>query len=169
MQSQLFPLNEANRTDVEILLDAAFGPDRHARTAYRLREGQSEIAELSFGLSFKDMLVGSIQCWQVQLREKDGAVTKIILLGPVAISPSYQKMGFGRKLMLATLSAALDSDDPPMVLIGDAEYYGLFGFSAEATAGWQLPGPWDPHRLLARNPSGQILPQFALLERSDAL
>ena len=39
------------------------------------------------------------------------------------------------------------------MLIGDPEYYGrFFGFSAEATAGWRLPGPVEARRLLARGP-----------------
>jgi predicted N-acetyltransferase YhbS len=36
-------------------------------------------------------------------------------------------------------------------MVGDAEYYGRFGFSADSTGGWILPGPWEAHRLLARN------------------
>ena len=40
-----------------------------------------------------------------------------------------------------------------MMLIGDPEYYGrFFGFSAERTADWRLPGPVERHRLLARGP-----------------
>jgi predicted N-acetyltransferase YhbS len=37
------------------------------------------------------------------------------------------------------------------MLIGDPEYYGrFFGFTAERTAAWRLPGPVDPRRLLSR-------------------
>jgi len=39
----------------------------------------------------------------------------------------------------------------PLVMIGDPEYYGrFFGFSAEATGAWSVPGPVERHRLLAR-------------------
>jgi predicted N-acetyltransferase YhbS len=48
----------------------------------------------------------------------------------------------------------------PQVMIGDPEYYGRFwGFSAEPTAGWILPGPWEPHRLLARCDNPAVLPK----------
>ncbi len=36
------------------------------------------------------------------------------------------------------------------MLVGDAPYYGRFGFSAEATGGLWLPGRYDANRFLAR-------------------
>jgi predicted N-acetyltransferase YhbS len=58
-----------------------------------------------------------------------------------------------------------------MVMIGDPEYYGrFFGFSADATGNWDVPGPVERHRLLARNAmelpsSGRLGPRaFALAE-----
>ncbi len=39
-----------------------------------------------------------------------------------------------------------------MAMIGDPEYYGrFFGFTADATANWELPGPVERRRLLAKN------------------
>ena len=35
-----------------------------------------------------------------------------------------------------------------VLLVGDAAYYGRFGFSAEKTGGLWLPGPYEQHRLL---------------------
>jgi predicted N-acetyltransferase YhbS len=34
--------------------------------------------------------------------------------------------------------------------VGDAPYYSRFGFSGEKTGGLWLPGPYERHRLLAR-------------------
>jgi predicted N-acetyltransferase YhbS len=34
-------------------------------------------------------------------------------------------------------------------LVGDAPYYGRFGFAAEKAAALKLPGPYERHRLLA--------------------
>jgi len=62
--------------------------------------------------------------------------------------------------MSASLSA-LSPDAPlPQVMIGDPEYYGRFwGFSAEHTGGWTLPGPWEPRRLLVRCTNPAVLPR----------
>jgi predicted N-acetyltransferase YhbS len=37
-----------------------------------------------------------------------------------------------------------------VLLVGDAPYYGRFGFSAEKTGALWLPGPFEQHRLLGR-------------------
>ena len=49
------------------------------------------------------------------------------------------------------------------VLIGDAPYYARFGFTAEPTAGWRCPGPWEPERLLVRCENPSVLPKEGML------
>lgn len=138
------PLSDADPGDVEALLDAAFGRDRHARTAYRIRAGMTPIAELSFAAFDDDRLIGSLQSWPIALD-----ATPLVLVGPVAVAPDAQRGGIGRALMTRLIAAA---GDTPMTMIGDPEYYGrFFGFTADATAGWDVPGPVERHRLLARN------------------
>jgi predicted N-acetyltransferase YhbS len=36
-----------------------------------------------------------------------------------------------------------------ILLVGDAPYYGRFGFSADRTGSLAMPGPYERHRLLA--------------------
>jgi len=36
-----------------------------------------------------------------------------------------------------------------ILLVGDAPYYGRFGFSAAKTGALSMPGPFERHRLLA--------------------
>ncbi len=146
---QTVPIGSVANAAVERLLDRAFGRDRHLRTAYRLRAGTYAIPALSFALVEDGNVLGSIQCWPVRLDGDDGVVHPLVLVGPVAIVPERQQEGLGRRLMEAALAAA--ADGPPLVLIGDPEYYGrFFGFDAAATAAWRLPGPVERHRLLAR-------------------
>ena len=148
----LLSLNQIPAADVEALLDDAFGIDRHQRTAYLLRQGMPVIDHLSFGIVEDQQCIGSIQCWPIAAN-----ATPILLVGPVAVAPAWQNRGLGHQLMNAML-AAIRPDDPPMVMIGDPEYYGRFGFDAEGTGQWSLPGPWEPRRLLLRNPNGMLLP-----------
>ena len=153
----LSKLSSLKAADVEELLDDAFGVDRHQRTAYLLRHGVAAIDYLSFGVTDDGNLVGSIQCWPIKV-----ASTPFILVGPVAVSRMRQNQGIGHRLMQATLGA-IRPNDPPMVMIGDPEYYGRFGFIADDTSGWTLPGPWERHRLLARNPDMVTLPQTGMI------
>lgn len=148
------PLSQADPQAVESLLDAAFGTDRHRRTAYRIRTGMTALPDLSFAAFDTGMLVGTLQSWPVCLAE-----TPITLVGPVAVDPRVQRGGIGRDLMNALIAAA---GDAPMVMIGDPGYYGrFFSFTADATGHWQVPGPVERHRLLARN--AHNLPQTGML------
>jgi predicted N-acetyltransferase YhbS len=162
--TQLVSLSVIEPERVELLLDAAFGTDRHQRTAYKVREGSQPIDALSVALTDSDDLIATIQCWPVRI-----GATGLVLVGPVAVRPDRQNQGHGRRLMQSSLAAATQIGDPPMVMIGDPEYYGRFGFSAVATGGWRLPGPWEPRRLLARNVADHTLPDHGMLERADAL
>lgn len=146
----LVPLADVPAQGVELLLDAAFGTDRHGRTAYRVREGMEVIPGLSFAAVEDGALVGSIQCWPVALACDDGTRVPMVMVGPVAVSPARQNVGIGRALMWRAIEAAQAAGEP-LILIGDPEYYAQFGFDADATSLWRLPGPFEQRRLLARD------------------
>jgi predicted N-acetyltransferase YhbS len=147
---QLVPLSAVAPDRVEQLLDDAFGTDRHQRTAYRLREGMPVIAALSFAAIENGDLVGTIQAWPACVRDGQGS-DPLILVGPVAVTPPAQGRGIGKMLMTRLLDVADAGAADAMVMIGDPDYYGrFFGFCADATAGWDVAGPVERHRLLAR-------------------
>ncbi len=148
---------------VERLLDAAFGIERKSRTAYAVRTGTESIPELSFGLIEDEELLGSLQCWPIRIRPKKGEEMPLVMVGPVAVHPDYQRQGFGHLLMQQMLTTALEIGNPPMLMIGDVEYYGRFGFSADNTGGWELPGPVERSRLLLRNPAEYPLPAQGMI------
>ena len=154
----LVPLAQIDPQAVEALLDRAFGPDRRARTAYRVRIGTSAILELSFAALLDDgTLAGTIQCWPVSLACDSGKSVAMVMVGPVAVEPELQQGGIGRALterMLDAASAGCIPGSDALILIGDPEYYGrFFGFVADKTGGWRLPGPFEARRLLARGDS----------------
>ena len=160
--STLIPLDQVDPALVEDVLDAAFGPGRHQRTAYAIRQGTDWLPALSFAaLDAADTLVGTIQAWPVALTATDGR-HPLIMVGPVAILPGRQGQGFGRALMAAQAAAINPAAPLPQVLIGDAPYYGKFGF-VEAPRGWTCPGPWDPARLLVRGANLALLPREGTL------
>ncbi|WP_301183108.1 GNAT family N-acetyltransferase [Sphingomonas quercus] len=159
------PLADFPETEVEALLDAAFGTDRRGRTAYRLREGVSAIPGLSFAaVDDYGQLVGSFQSWPVELAGDDGRVVPLVLVGPIAIQPDRQQGGLGRALTRHALAAIDAAGVEATVLIGDPEYYGrFFGYSDAVTGQWRVPGPVEQRRLLARLTGGPALPVSGLL------
>ena len=159
--ANIIPLADVDPALIEELLDAAFEPERRTRTAYKVREGVEWLPGLSFAaLDGEDMLAGVIQCWPVALTDPAGRRHPLIMVGPVAVMPDHQSLGFGQALMTASL-AALDPRAPlPQVMIGDPEYYGRFwGFTNEGTGGWDLLGPFEQRRLLARCDNPAVLPR----------
>lgn len=149
---EIVPIAAIAPAAVEALLDHAFGADRHARTAYRIRAGMAAIPELSFAAVEEHKLIGTIQCWPIRFAGDDGSAVAMVQLGPVAVEPARQQGGIGRALTAHALAAAetLGLADA-LTLIGDPEYYGrFFGFDAGRTADWRVPGPVERHRLLAR-------------------
>jgi len=161
----LIPLDNVDPVLVESLLDSAFEPERHRRTAYKVREGVDWLPGLSFAaLDAEEMLVGTIQCWPVALNDAEGRAHPMIMVGPVAVMPGHQGQGYGQALMSAAM-AGIDSRAPlPQVMVGDPEYYGRFwGYSNEWTQGWNLPGPFERHRLLVRCENPAVLPREGML------
>jgi predicted N-acetyltransferase YhbS len=155
--SHIVPLDSQPDDAIERLLDAAFGTDRHGRTAYRIREGMPWLPALSFAVVDGDgTLIGSLQSWPVALTQADGRQLPLIMVGPVAVAPAHQQDGHGRAMMDAVIAAARALHTEPLMMIGDPEYYGRFwGFSDEGTGDWDAPGPFEKRRLLALSVDGR--------------
>lgn len=167
--ANLIPLADVAPELIEQVLDQAFEPERRQRTAYKVREGTDWLPGLSFAaLDEDDLLAGTIQCWPVALTGVGGdGISRrhpMIMVGPVAVLPNHQGQGFGKALMTASL-AAIDPRSPlPQVMIGDPDYYGRFwGFTNQGTGGWNLPGPFEQHRLLVRCDNPAVLPEKGML------
>jgi len=178
----LIPLEAVDPAMIEAVLDRAFGADRHARTAYRIREGMGWLPGLSLAaLDEDELLVATIQCWPIALQTQQGQVP-LVMVGPVAVVPERQGEGFGVGLMSAMIaeyarlaadggrganpsssSAAVGQTGLPQVLIGDVDYYGRWGFSATMTGGWRCPGTYEPARLLARGAALAAMPAEGML------
>lgn len=162
--ASLHPLSAIDPALIEDLLDAAFGGDRHTRTAYRIRQGMDWLPGLSFAaLDDEDYLTGTIQVWPVALTAPGRRAHPLLMVGPVAVMPGRQGEGFGKALIAAALGAIDPAAPLPQVMIGDESYYGRWGFSAASTSGWRCPGPYDPARLLVRAANPAVLPRHGML------
>ncbi|MGH1569981.1 GNAT family N-acetyltransferase [Methylobacterium sp. P31] len=128
---------------IERLQARAFGPGRFARTAYRLREGAAERRDLGVTASVGSFLVGSVRMGPVRT-----GTTPFVMLGPLAVDPSFEGRGIGSSLTRAAIEAARQAGEGLVILVGDAPYYARFGFVPVAPGRLSLPGPVDPARLL---------------------
>jgi predicted N-acetyltransferase YhbS len=128
----------------EALLDIGFGANRQTRTCQRLRDGQTPAEGLAFSAVRRGRLVGTVRLWRVSA----GGVPALVL-GPLAVDPVCRKLGVGAALIHHALAAASERGHGAVILLGDAPYYGRFGFSDLKTGELSLPGPFERGRLLA--------------------
>ena len=71
-----------------------------------------------------------------------------LMLGPLAVGDTCRKLGVGAALMDHALAAAKARGHRAVILLGDAPYYGRFGFSSAKTGELSLPGAFARDRLL---------------------
>lgn len=131
---------------IEHLLDRAFGPGRHRKTAQRLRDGRLPADGLAFIAEDGQNILGTVRFWHVRVGHGPDA----LLLGPMAVEPTLSGQGIGRALIGQGLQEAAKLGHRAVILVGDEEYYGRFDFQPDLTTAMRLPGPVERHRFLAR-------------------
>ena len=107
------------------LLNQSFGPGRFARSVYRLREIKGRETDFSYVNEKNNEILASIQYFQTYLNQDILG----LLLGPLAVEPSYRGQGFGVALVERTIQIIKKETNYDFILvIGDNEYYKKFGF-----------------------------------------
>lgn len=142
---KIIPQGAQHESAVEQLLDLTFGPGRHDKTVYRLREGVAPAPGLSFVIENGDGLAATLRFWPVALPNGTAA----LLLGPIAVRPDLSGKGYGKAMMRHGIARARELGWPAILLVGDEPYYGPLGFSRAAAERLHLPGPVDEARFLA--------------------
>ena len=136
----------ADSAAVEHLLDLAFGPSRRTKMSYRLREGSAAISGLSLLVQEEGFgLVGAVSFWPLLIGP---TLAPALLLGPLAVHPARQRLGIGLALMQEGIARATAKGHGLVILIGDAPYYARVGFQQAPERQMDMPGVFDPKRLL---------------------
>ncbi len=135
----------ADGPSIETLLDIAFGPERHARPSYALRDGIARASELCFAARQDGDLVGTIRFWPLLI---PGA-KRGLLLGPIAVHPGHGSLGIGSRLIEEGVAAARLHGHDAVAAIGAAHYLGRFGFRPAHEFSLRFPGEIARDRFLA--------------------
>lgn len=131
--------------DVETLLDLAFGEDRFSKAAYGLRDGIEPLYDLSFIIRDKGEIIATLRFWPIKIKENPA-----LLLGPIAIKPELQGLGYGIALMKHGLKQAKTLGHSRVILVGDEAYYKRVGFSRNLAVNISMTGQDEEHRILAK-------------------
>ena len=126
-------------TDVtarEALLDEAYGPSRFRKPSEKIRRGRQPAEGLALVAVDGDRIVGTARLWHVACGDRPA-----MLLGTVAVACDRQLGGIGAALIAQAVDAARARGHRAIVLVGDAPYYGRFGFTSDKTGARAMTGP----------------------------
>lgn len=141
----------ADAAAIEAILEAGFGPNRHAKTVYKLRQTEP-VAELCLVArkGYEATVGASIRYWAVEVEGLPAPLAKCLLLGPLAVDPVLQGQGLGRTLVARSLQEADLAGWPICLVVGEPSYYEPFGFRPATPFGFALPGPVEERRFQVR-------------------
>ena len=73
-----------------------------------------------------------------------GRTDKVVLLGPLAVAPAWQRQGIGGALVRAGLQRVKADEAVRVFVLGDPAYYGRFGFQPDDRVAppYPLPEAW---------------------------
>lgn len=120
-----------DRPRVEALLVDAFGRPDEAGIVERLRADGDIV--LALVAEYESEIVGHIAFSRVRA-EIDGREVRALALAPLAVSPARQGKGVGSVLVAAGVEAARTAGFEAVFVVGDAAFYGRFGFTTERAA-----------------------------------
>lgn len=72
----------------------------------------------------------------------------VLVLGPVSVSPAFQRQGIGQELIRIGITAAKRLPLGAMIVVGDPVYYSQFGFQLAVPLGIHLPFGFDEEEYL---------------------
>ncbi|MBB4275828.1 GNAT family N-acetyltransferase [Rhizobium mongolense] len=150
----VFTIDSENPSDVvprENLLDRAMGPNRRKKSSEKIRRGRIPAEGLALVARDRDgHVIGTVRLWNIEAGvNADATSINALLLGPLAVDPTFEGRGVGSALMRAAILEAKNRRHGAILLVGDAAYYERFGFFAEKACHLVMPGPFERSRLLA--------------------
>ncbi|MGW0435250.1 GNAT family N-acetyltransferase [Micromonospora sp. NPDC003197] len=103
-----------------------------------LRASEAWIPELSMVAEVGGEIVGYALLSRVRV---DPGILPALALGPVAVRPDRQGLGYGTSVVQAVLDAAAELGERLVVVLGNPAFYRRFGF--EPAARFALTSPWS--------------------------
>lgn len=167
--SETIQIREKRESDISSIRkvnDLAFGREVEAQLVDALREAGA--AKLSLVAVEGDEIVGHILFSPVTI---EGQKEEVAGLAPLAVVPSHQRMGIGKRLTEEGLKQLKEMGIPAVIVIGHPEYYPRFGFIPASRFGLccEFPEAGDafmaleltPHALSGKAGLVRLHPVFA--------
>lgn len=123
-----------DRRAVEELVRDAFWnvyePGAHEHwLLHELRKTEDFVPSLSVvAIDQMHRIVGYVAYSKAKLKLDGGSEKTLLCLGPIAVTPDWQKRGVGSQLIETTIQMACQEGWGAITLMGDPRYYRRFGF-----------------------------------------
>lgn len=135
------PAEPQDAADIRRILLAAFPTGAEADLVQRIEADGDAV--ISLVAADHNEITGYVLFSRMAI-EGGGRVIRGLGLGPVAVDPRAQQAGIGSALIRAGLGIAKAYGEELVFVLGEPEYYGRFGFSAETAQPFSSPysGPY---------------------------
>jgi putative acetyltransferase len=130
------PENNLDHQAVRQVNRLAFGQDSEARLVDALRAGV--FAPVSLVAEINGQVVGHIMFSERKIVTDKGDV-QALALGSMAVLPEYQRQGIGSALVRRGLEVCKEQGHLIVVVLGHADFYPRFGFSAKLAERLESP------------------------------
>ncbi len=121
---------------IRAIVRHAFGQDEEANLVEQLRDDGDVLAELVEASEIA--LQGHILYSRLSI-EREGEILPAAALAPVSVLPAFQRQGMGGALIRAGNARCAELGCAAIIVLGHADYYPRFGFSAAAAQSLEAP------------------------------
>lgn len=118
----------------EAFLGAQHSDGTEQNLVENLRKGTSFVPELSLDAVKNDEIVGHILFTVGTVGEE-----AVLVLAPLSVKPSYQRMGIGKVLVKRGHEIARTLGYGYVFVLGSEHYYPKFGYVPASTLGFEVP------------------------------
>jgi putative acetyltransferase len=154
------PETTADAAAIRRVHEAAFPTAAEADLVERLRA--SSKAVIALVAEDEGLIVGHILFSPVALQPRAGTVG--LGLAPVAVLPDHEKHGVGRRLVQNGLAECRAWGAGFVVVLGEPEYYGRFGFEPASEHGLLNENQADPKFMVFELKTGALPPRGTLIK-----
>lgn len=107
---------------------------------HKLRGAEAFVKELDYVAVENEKIVGNIAYTKMHNVDKGTMCEDVIAFGPVSVLSEYQGKGIGKLLITETAKRAKELGYKAIMITGDPNYYGKFGFISASKYNIYLPG-----------------------------
>lgn len=129
-------IREEKKSDnkkIFLLEKVVLGPGRYARPSFRLRENLEHNVKYSKIYCKGQKIIGSIRYFNCKIENNSG-----LMLGPLIVDQKFKGRGIGKELVNKSMVAVNEKNIDFIILIGEFDYYGQFGFEINANVYFSL-------------------------------